>query len=444
MVVGQFVQETELVVIGGGAAGRAAALRAAEIGMGTILVGADPGPGALAWALLRRLGCATRRAQEAAELGLDAAAPKPDLERLRSAAGRMHREQAAAWESVCRERNIEHIPGLARFEDARQIAVHDGASARIRFKRAILATGAHPAAPPGGWPDSARVTPWHGAMQLPRVPKTLLVLGGGPIGVELAFTWAAIGASVSLVTPFARLLPEADLDLEQPLRERLAQAIDAVCTAAEAVRFRDLPGGVEVDFREAGNTWRRAFDHVVVALGDEPEADQLDLEKAKVERAAGGAVSVDAQQRTSNPRILAAGDVTGPPYLAARAIAQAQVAAEVAAGRDIACDARAIPHIVHGEPPIAWCGLTEQDAKAQDVPHRVACARRDGGALAKLVLDPDSGLVLGAGLVGPGALDAIGEAALAVEMAATAEVLAGTVHARGTLGELIAEAARER
>lgn len=397
MVVGQFTQETHLAVIGGGVAGLTAAVRAAELGVQTTVARDGAGP-----------------------------APPSDLEKR------------------CRELDVEIVEGHAAFEDARQIIVSAGTNARLRFKRAVIATGARPAPPPGGWPESKRVTDWLGAQQLDAVPKTLLVLGGGPVALEVAQAWAARGSAVSLATPDVRLLPEADPEIVMPLRERLVETLDAVCFGAAVSKLRELPDGVEVDFVEGDHSWRRGFDHVIVALGHRPHTDGLDLSRAKIDLDDDHAVTVDAQLRTSNPRIFAAGGVTGAPFVVAHAVAQARVAAEVIAGGNSVYEPQAMPHIVSTDPPLAWCGLTEAAATAPGLPHRVALAGGTGCdiRIAKLIYDPDSGSILGAGLVGPGAVDAIAEAVLAIEMGAVTTDLAATVHPFGTMSALLAEASR--
>lgn len=445
MVVGQFVQETHLVVIGSAPGALHAALRAAKLGVQTMLIGPEPDCDAETWAVMAAAGEAVRRAELDGELGLNPAGPSVDLARL-AAAGRTEcMVRAARRRQQCEDAGIEILTGRAHFEDGRQLAVHDGPNARIRFKRAIVATGCRAVPPTGGWPDSARVTNWHGALRLDEAPGTLLILGGDSVAVELASGYAALGSNVSLVTPQPRLLAEADEDLVAPLRERLARRLEALCTATEAVRFRDLPDAVEVDFQEEGNSWRRGYDHVIVALGARPDTESLDAAKAQVQLDEAGTITVDKQQRTSNPRILAVGDVTGPPYAESRAIAQARVAADVIAGRDSVFDPVSISQVVRGEITLAWCGLTEHAAKAAGIPHKVARASRTDGRFgqAKLILQPESRLLLGVGLAGPAADEAISTAALAVEMGAVADDLAATLQPESTLGALISTAAQQ-
>jgi dihydrolipoamide dehydrogenase len=448
MVVGQFALETKLVVIGGGAGGYAAALRAAKLGVETMLIdgavtapGKAPGPGGGSWTGLRRLRQLQRLRAQATDLGAGILTPEFDLPALQQRMRESVLEAAERREEQCRAAGVNVVQGVARIEDARQATVHGGPNARVRFKRAIIATGAMPKPPAGGWPESKRVSDWLGAWKLLRVPKSLLVVGGGPIAVEMAGTFAALGSSVSLSAPGPRLLPAADPDLVRTLGERLDETLETVYIATSVSALRDVPDGVEAKFQGKGTPDRRVFDHVLVALGNRPHTADLGLEKAKVNLAADGSIRVDHQLRTSNPRVFAVGDVTGEPMLANKAAHQARVAAEVVAGRDSVYEPRAVPCVVNTDPPIAWCGLVEARAAATGTPHRVCTAVGPSQEVIKLLFDPVSKLLLGAGIAGAAAAEMIGEAALAIEMGAVADDLAATVHAHPSLGQLIAEAA---
>jgi dihydrolipoamide dehydrogenase len=401
MVVGSFAREAALLVIGGGRAGCAAAVRGAALGLQTILVDPlDPRDG-------------------------------PD------AAGS---PRAAATIDACRDRGVDVVEGRAAFGSTREVTVPGAAVPRIRFRRAVVATGACLAEPPGDWPDSPAVLRRAAEPRATGGPRTLLVSGASAPAVEAAARHAALGTQVVLAVPGERILPEADPDLAELVALRLSQSVEVLaCTAAEAVR--GAQGGIEATL--GGK--RRRFDAILAAQWLVPSTARLCLEKAQVRTGDGGFILVDEHLRTSNPRILAAGGVTGAPFSAAKATLQGRIAAEVAAGTPAAIDAVCLPFVVEADPPLAWCGLTRQEAEARAIPHQVATARRDcdGGAtaLARLLVDPAGGTVLGVALYGRGAALAIGEGALAVEMGAVAEDLASTVRGEGLLSILLTEAA---
>ncbi len=454
MVVGQFKQETNLVVLGGGAGGYAAALQAAGHGVQTIIVDPAGTSAHFAWLTSRTLadaGRLIRNAEHAAQYGLGVIEPTLDLVKLRQWTQQIGEALRTRLEQLCQTRGVEVIRGLATFESGREIMVHGNGGARVHFRRAIIATGSSPLPPSGGWPKLPQVTGASGVLDLDRLPAALLVIGGSHTALELAGACAALGSAVTLATPDTRLLPDADADLARPLERRLGRRLDELALATTVSSMQPDGDGVEVELRSRTTTSKRRFDHVMVALGGAPSTEGLDLSKAQVTIDDDGSIRVDEQLRTSNPRIFAIGDVTGRPMVANRAIHQGRVAADVAAGIDNAFQPQAIPFVVFSDPEVAWCGLTEQQAKAQGIAHEVAridwavsgravsLAQTDG--LTRLVLDPDSKLVLGAGIVGSGAAEMIGEAALAIEMGAVADDLAAVIHAHPTMSELMTDAA---
>ncbi|MHC4217670.1 MAG: dihydrolipoyl dehydrogenase family protein [Planctomycetota bacterium] len=449
MVVGQFALETNLVVIGGGAGGYAAALRAAKLGVETMLVdasagagGAAPGAGGASWTGLRRLREIVRLRAHASELGVKISRSEIDLTALQDRMQQSVEVAAERRQEQCRAAGVQLLEGSARFDDARQITVHGGPNARVRFKRAIIATGARAVPPEGGWPDSQRVTDWFGAWQCDRLPESLLVVGGGSIATEMAGAFATLGSDVWLAAPSRRVLATADHDLTRPVEQRLREMLKEIHVRTTVTALKDVDKGVEARLEGKGGSETRTFEHVLVALGNRPQTADLRLDKAKVDGDADGSIVVNDQLRTSNPRILAIGDVTGEPMLANKAAHQARIAADVVAGRDSVFEPRTVPRVVHTEPPVAWCGLTEAKAKATATAHRVCTVTGPSQELIKLLFDPVSKLLLGAGIAGPGAAEMIGEAALAIEMAAVAEDLAATVHPHPSLSQLIAEAAQ--
>jgi dihydrolipoamide dehydrogenase len=449
MVVGQFAVETDLAVVGGGAGGYAAALRAAKLGLQTILIDASaemgtasPGPGGASWTGLRRLREIVRLQAQAAEHGIRISTSEINLPALQARMVESVKVAAERRQEQCRAAGVQLLEGTARFTDARQLTVTGGHNARVKFKKAIIATGARPVPPPGGWPGSDRVTDWFGAWQRPRLPETLLVVGGGSIAAEMAGGFGALGTTVCLAAPSARILAAVDPELSEQVETRLGAMLDDIWVETTVTALAETADGVEARFSGGAAPESRTFEHVLVALGNEPYSADLGLDKAKVDILDDGSIVVDHQLRTSNPRILAIGDVTGEPMLANKAAHQARVAAKVAAGRDSVFEPRTVPRVVHTEPPIAWCGMSEAEASATGTPHRARTVAGPGDEVIKLLFDPETKLLLGAGITGTGAAEMIGEAALAIEMGAVADDLSATVHPQPGLSGLIVEAAQ--
>lgn len=460
MVVGEFTQETNLVVIGGGPGGYTAAFRAAELGIETLIVdtretlgGAYLHQGGVASKALLHLVETIGLAERAGDFGLRFAEPDIDLEQVR----RRRRETidglAGGLDELCRTHGIERVQGEARFEDSRRIVVRSGPNRRLRFRRAVIATGSQPLEP-GDWMiDSPRVLDAAEALRLQDVPATLLVLGSGAMAVELASIYAALGSAVTLADRSERLLPNADADLVGPLAERLTATLAGIRLGAEVREMREAGDGVEVDLTDDG-TPGQSFERVVVAVGQRPRTDELGLAATKVRLDEDGFVKVDERLQTTDPRIFAVGDVTGEPMLAHKAMRQGRVCAEVIAGWGSVFDPRAVPIVIFTDPQIAWCGLTETQAEARGIQCRVNTTgwsgdvpigappgpgRREG--ITKVIYDPDTQLILGVGVTGPHAGELIAEGALALEMGAVVTDLASTIHPHSTLSELIGKAA---
>ena len=389
-------------------------------------------------------------ADHAAGYGLAFEQRQLDLPQLRQWAKQIGSALSTQLERLCTERSVEVIRGTARFDGPRQLTIHDGANARIRFKRAIIAVGSTAVAPPGGWPDTPAVTGPAGVLCLEALPESMLVIGGDSAALETAATCAALGSRVTLAAPGERLLPDADADLVRQLERRLGRLLDRVLVSTTVTALGTVPEGVQV---ELGSAPASVFEHVVIALGAAPATDGLNLAEAQVETGTDRSILIDEKLATSNRRIFAVGDVTGGPMLANRAIHQGRTAAEIVAGLDSVFEPQAVPSVVFTDPPLAWCGLTESQAVARGVPHAVrradwtasaravSLAQTDG--LTKLIVDPESGMVLGMGIVGAAAPEMIAHGALAIEMGAVIDDLAAIVHAHPSLSELIAEAARK-
>jgi dihydrolipoamide dehydrogenase len=456
MVMGDLAREVDVAVVGGGPGGYSAAFRCAELGLDTVVVdagqrlgGACLFEGCIPSKALLHVAAVLHEAERARDLGVDFGEPRVSLDPLRKwMAERVVGKLARGLASVARNKGVEVLGGRGVFDDSRTLRVGGEESQTLRFKHAVIATGSLPAALPGLAPESERVMDSTAALGLPEIPERLLVIGGGYVGLELGTVYGALGSRVTLVEMTDGLLPGVDRDLVQPLARRLETLFAAVHLDTRVTALREAGSGIEVELEPGGG---QAFDRVLVAVGRRPVTSGLGLEATRARADGRGAILVDDRCRTEDPRIYAVGDVTGEPMLAHRAMRQGKVAAEAIAGRPAAFDNVAVPAVVFTDPEVAWCGLMEAEARQAGRAVRVArfpwaasgraatLGRSDG--LTKLVVDPESGRVLGVGIVGPGAGELIAEGALAVETATLAEDLAATIHAHPTLSESLMEAA---
>jgi dihydrolipoamide dehydrogenase len=455
MVMGDLVREVDVAVIGGGPGGYSAAFRCAELGLETVVVdagkrlgGACLYEGCIPSKALLHVAAVLGEAERAKEFGVDFGEPRVSLDALRKwKSERVVGKLARGLAGVARSKNVEVVGGHAVFEESRGIRVEGDEPQKIRFKHAVIATGSVPSRPPGLDLASERVMDSTAALELPEVPERLLVIGGGYIGLELGQVYAALGSRVTLVEMTDGLLPGVDRDLVQPLARRCERLFAEIRLGTTVAGLRETPAGVEARLGDSTVT----FDRVLVAVGRRAQTEGLGLETTRVRPDGRGVLAVDECGRTAEPCIWAVGDVTGEPMLAHRAMRQGKVVAEAIAERPAAFDNVAVPAVVFTDPEVAWCGLTEGEAERTGRTVKLAkfqwaasgraatLGRADG--LTKLVVDPDSGRVLGVGIVGPGAGELIAEGALAVEAALTAEDLAATIHAHPTLSESLMEAA---
>ncbi len=459
MVMGELTQRTELLVIGGGPGGYAAALRAAELGLEVTLVDARGKPGGVClysgcipskvYLHLTRLIDEARRA---AAMGVRFDPPQIDLPALRGWKRSVIDDLALRLRKSLEGSGIQLLRGRAEFESATRVRLRDAEISRIAFKQCIIATGARQGRLAGvpEKPSPRLITPSE-ALALNRIPPRLLVIGAGATGLELGTIYAVLGSRVVLVEQREGLLPEADRDLTQPLEGRLAELFEALHFNCTAVAAHEDEDGVKVAFGGSGPAPQGTFDQVVMAVGRHPDSGGLGLERTGVRLDENGFIMVDDRQRTHDERIYAAGDVAGGPLLAHKAIRQGRVAAEVIAGRPSGFDVRALSQVIYTDPPIAWCGLTETQARTEG--HSVRIRRFDwtgseraatlglNQGLTKIVVHRESGRILGIGICGRNAEEMIAEGALAVEMGALAEDLALTLHPYPTLSETQAAAA---
>ncbi len=456
MVMGDLVVEVDVAVVGGGPGGYTAAFRCAELGLEAVVVdagkrlgGACLYEGCIPSKALLHVAAVLGEAERAKEFGIDFGEPRIALDALRKwKSERVVGKLARGLASVAKGRGVEVVGGRAVFEDSRSLRVEGDAPQKIRFKHAIVATGSLPAPLPGVSLASERVMDSTAALELPDVPERLLVIGGGYIGLELGQAYAALGSKVTLVEMLDGLLPGVDRDLVQPLARRCEKLFVKIRLGTKVASLREKGALIEARLSDGDTV---AFDRVLVAVGRHPVSAELGLETTRVRPDARGFIAVDDRCRTADPLIYAVGDVTGEPMLAHRAMRQGVVAAEAIAGRPAAFDNVAVPAVVFTDPEVAWCGLTEPEAARAGRKVKVAkfqwaasgraatLGRADG--LTKLLADPDTGRVLGVGIVGPGAGELIAEGTLAVETALTVEDLAATIHTHPTLSETLMEAA---
>lgn len=454
---------TQLAVLGGGPGGYAAAFLAADLGMQVTLIEQDSRLGGTC--LLR--GCIPSKAllhvaaviSEAAEMhewGVEFSQPGIAIDRLRARKEKVIETLSGGLSQLAKQRKVEVIHGQGVFIDSRNLRVvgdQDGArqESRVLFEHCILATGSSPAKIPAFDLPTDRVMDSTGALELRDIPASLLVVGGGYIGLEMGTVYAALGTRVSVVELTDGLLPGADRDLARPLHERLKQRFAAIHLQTKVAGLQDVGEAIEVQFEGPEGPTVERYSRVLVSVGRKPNSAGFGLENTKARIDSRGFVVIDEQQRTDDPHILAIGDVAGEPMLAHKAAHQGKVAVESLHGEAATFAPAAIPAVVFTDPEIAWAGLTEEDAKKKRVPVEIArfpwaasgraqaLGRTEG--MTKMILDPNTERVLGVGIVGAGAGDLISEAVLAIEMGAVARDVADSIHPHPTLSETVAFAA---
>ncbi len=394
-----------------------------------------------------------QEAKHAEAWGISFEAPTIDLDRLRAFKEKVVNQLTGGLGQLSKQRKVSYIQGTASFRDARTLGIAgvDGAGDQtLEFEHAIIATGSHPSKVPGLDLESDRLMDSTGALNLPDIPGSLLVVGGGYIGLELGSVYAALGTKVTVVEMTDGLLPGADRDLVNILAKRIESICEAVLLNTKVVGMKEGKGGITVSLEGDVEPKERTYDRVLVSIGRRPNA-VAGIERTGVTVNQRGFVEVDASLRTSEPTIYAIGDVVGEPMLAHKASHEGRTAVEAIAGEKAAFEPLAIPAVVFTDPELAWAGLTENDAKTTG--REVTVARFPWGAsgraltldrsdgMTKLLLDPKTERVLGVGIVGPGAGELIAEGVLAIEMGANATDLRMTIHPHPTLSETVMESA---
>ena len=443
-------KQTQVLVIGSGPGGYTAAFRAADLGLEVTLVeryeslgGVCLNVGCIPSKALLHAAAVVTEAEEAAEFGIAFGEPRIDLDGLRGWKEEVVGKLTGGLAGLAKQRKVELVTGTARFTSDRTVDV-DGTS--IAFQNCILATGSDAAMLPG-LPDDPRLIDSTGALDLEDVPGRLLVIGGGIIGLEMACVYEALGSAVTVVELTDQLIPGCDRDLVKPLEKRIAGRYEAILLSIKVSAVEAADDGLRVTFEGEGAPDPQVFDRVLVAVGRRANGDKLGLDAAGVNVDERGEVAVDGARRTNVPHIYAIGDLTGAPMLAHKASHEGVAAAEAIAGHNVVFDPRAIPSVAYTDPEVAWTGLTETEAIAAGTEYEKAVfpwqasgralslGRPDG--LTKLLVDPSSRRVLGAGITGPNAGELIAEVTLAIEMGADAEDLGLTIHAHPTLSETV-------
>lgn len=451
--------DAELVVLGGGPGGYTAAFRAADLGKKVVLVERDPTLGGVCL----NVGCIPSKAllhtaevihetQETASTGVHFEPPRLDLDKIRQHKSRVVKTLTTGLSGLATQRGVVVIQGEGQFVSDHELAVSTAEGVQtLRFEHCIIAVGSQPVKIPGFPNEDPRLIDSTGALELSDIPARLLVIGGGIIGLEMATVYHALGAAITVVEWMDQLIPGCDADLVKPLHQKVSKWYEAIHLGTRVTAIEAQSQGLWVQFEGDKAPAPAHFDKVLVAVGRRPNGQLIAAEKAGVKVDERGFIPVDAHQRTNVPHIFAIGDVVGQPMLAHKASHEAKVAAEVIAGQKSAFQALTIPSVAYTDPEVAWMGLTETEAKRQGIAiekavfpwaasgRALGIGRREG--LTKLIVEPKTHRILGAGIVGPNAGELIGEAVLALEMGADVEDLALTIHPHPTLSETLPFAA---
>jgi len=451
----------QVIVIGAGPGGYAAAFLAADLGMNVTLIDKEKNPGGVCLyrgcipskALLHVAKLITE-ASEAKEWGIEFPQPKINLDRLREWKNEVVAKQTGGLGQLLKAKKINYIQGSAAFLNSStlKIARTDGKTEEHKFENAIIATGSVIATIPSLDIKSKRILDSTTALDLPEIPKRLLVIGGGYIGLELGSVYASLGTKVSVVEMLSGLLPGADRDLVSHLSKRIEKSYEKIMLDSKVIEMKEVKNGIEVKISDKnGKSSGDIYDYVLMSIGRKPRTEGLGLENTKVKVNERGWIKVNKQMQTDDPNIYAIGDIVGEPMLAHKASHEGRTAVEVIYGEKVAFEPVAIPAIVFTDPEIAWAGLTETQAKEKNIKYETAkfpwaasgrattLGRSDG--VTKLLVDPGNQRLLGIGICGPGAGELIAEGVLALEMGVNLTDLKLTIHPHPTLSETIMEAA---
>jgi dihydrolipoamide dehydrogenase len=451
--------ECQMVVIGSGPGGYSGAFRAADLGLKTVLIERYPALGGVCL----NVGCIPSKAllhaakvideaEEMSHFGVTFGKPAIDLAKLRSWKEAVVRRLTGGISGLAKQRKVTVVTGVARFVGAHHVEVSAGGKKQVvKFEHCIIAAGSQAVKLPF-IPDDPRVIDSTGALELQELPGHMLVIGGGIIGMEMAQVYSALGAKITVVEMLSQLMTGADPDLVRPFARRMEKRYEKIMLKTRVTRVEAQKDGLKVWFEgEQAPEGPQLYDRVLVAVGRSPNGKKIDAERAGVAVDERGFIPVDGQLRTNVAHIFAIGDIARQPMLAHKAVHEAHVAAEAAAGEKSWFDARVIPSVAFTDPELAWVGVTEEEAKAQGMKFgkaafpwaasgRSLSLGRDEG-ITKLIFDQETNRIIGGGIVGPNAGDLIAEVALAIEMGCNAEDIGKTIHPHPTLSETVGMAA---
>jgi len=451
--------ECQLLVLGSGPGGYTAAFRGADVGLDTVLVeryetlgGVCLNVGCIPSKALLHAAAVIDEAEAMAAHGVSFGKPKIDIDKLRSFKTKVVAQLTGGLGTMAKQRKVRTVQGVGTFVSPNELEVEgkDGKKL-IRFEKAVIAAGSQSVRLPAFPWDDERIMDSTGALELKDVPKKLLVVGGGIIGLEMATVYAALGSEVTVVEFMDQIIPGADADLIKPLAKRLASKVKGIHLKTKVVEAKATKKGIEVSYEGENIPETTLFDRVLVSVGRSPNGNKVGADKAGVAVTDRGFINVDTQMRTNVPHIFAIGDLVGQPMLAHKATHEAKVAAEVAAGMKTHFDARVIPSVAYTDPEIAWVGVTEREAKEKGLKigvgkfpwaasgRAIGIDRTEG--FTKLLFDEETHRVVGGGIVGPHAGDLISEIALAIEMGSEAADIGLTIHPHPTLSESVGMAA---
>jgi len=456
---GKSDKHAEILVLGAGPGGYTAAFRAADLGKRVVLVerwdtlgGVCLNVGCIPSKALLHAAKVIAETKEMSEHGISFSAPDIDIDKLRDWKDGVVRKLVGGLSAMAKQRKVEVVQGYGRFLSPNELAVEkDGKTTTVSFDQAIIAAGSEAIQLPFIPHDDPRVIDSTGALELDGVPKRLLVLGGGIIGLEMACVYHELGSKITVVELLDQLMPGADKDIVQPFAKRVKGLYENIFLKTKVTNIEATDTGLVVTFEGGDAPATDTFDKVLVAVGRKPNGKLIDAEKAGVAVDDRGFIAVDNQMRTNVPHIFAIGDIVGQPMLAHKGTHEGKTAAEVAAGHKSAFDAKVIPSVAYTDPEVAWVGHTESEAKAKGIKYgkgvfpwaasgRAISLNRTEG-MTKLLFDEENGRVIGAGIVGPNAGDLITEVALAIEMGADAQDIGLTIHPHPTLSESVGMAA---
>ena len=453
--------QAEVVVLGSGPGGYTAAFRAADLGKKVVLIerystlgGVCLNVGCIPSKALLHTAKVITEAEETAHHGVSFSAPNIDLEQLRNwKANDVVAKLTGGLSAMAKQRGVTVVQGLGKFTGTNQIAVTsaDGKITTVSFDNAIIAAGSQASKFPGA-PDDERIMDSTGALALADIPKRMLVIGGGIIGLEMGTVYDALGSRVSVVEFTDGLIQGCDRDLVRPLQKRMEKRFESIMLSTKVAKMESKADGIHVSFEgEAAPKEAQIYDRVLVSIGRRPNGKNIAAENAGVAVNEWGFINVDKQMRTNVPHIFAIGDIVGQPMLAHKATHEGKIAAEVIAGHKVEFQALAIPSVAYTDPEIAWAGVTEIEAKAKGIEYEkasfpwaasgraISVARTEGST--KLIFDKTTHRLIGAGIVGVNAGELLAETVLAIEMGADAHDLGLTIHAHPTLSETVCFAA---